>query len=43
MFTEISVEEIHVPMTENVSNGRSIKTGGRVIGEERRERREKWI
>jgi hypothetical protein len=30
-------------MTENIPNGRSIKTGERVMGEESRERREKWI
>ena len=30
-------------MKENIPNDRSIKTGERVIGEESRERREKWI
>jgi len=41
--TEISAEEIHMSMTENIPNGRSIKTGERVMGEKSRERREKWI
>jgi hypothetical protein len=41
--TEIIVEEIHMTMTENIPNGRCIKTGERVIGEESRKRREKWI
>jgi hypothetical protein len=30
-------------MTENIPDGRSIKTGERVMGDESSERREKWI
>lgn len=37
--TEINVEKIHMSMTQNIPNGRSIKTGERVIGEESRESR----
>jgi hypothetical protein len=41
--TEINVEEIHMSMRENIPSGRSIKTGEIVMGEESRERGEKWI